>query len=146
MKDHGTALRTGYVEAFVDNLDLNGIKVPIVDGMVSQLPAIGIFGVFGSQQDTDKSNKDKWVFETSLDFAIVDKRKVSAGKKDVESIGDQVLQIVFPTIKTYGIIIAAPFNITFIKYLSGVAEDVMLDSMNHPVMIKRFQFINRITQ
>lgn len=147
MRDHGTALRRAYIEAFKDQLSLDGVlKLPVVDGKVTDMPANGMFVVFGAQTENDKSNKDKWVFETSIDVAIVDKRKATAGKKDVEAIGDQMLQLIFPTVRTIGIDIETPFNISFIKYSSGVTEDVLIDTLNHPVQVKRFQFINRITQ
>jgi hypothetical protein len=146
MRDHSTPLRKAYIEALTGNLTMNSVVLQVVDGRVKALPEQGMYVVFGDQVDSDKSNKSKWVFETSIDIAIVDKRKVSAGKKDSETIADQILQIIFPTDNTYGINIEDPFRITFIKYLSGTSQNVFVDTLNHPVQVKRMQFINRVIQ
>lgn len=141
MRDHGYAIRKAYYEALTAEL-----TIPVVDGKLDTLPDDGVFVVFGDQTENDRSTKQSFVHDVTVDVAIVDKRKATGSKRDVEDVSDQILQIVKPEPGTYGITIDAPFHITNIKYLTGLTASVALDSANQFIQVKRLQFTNRITQ
>jgi hypothetical protein len=141
MRDSGYAIREAYYNALTAVL-----TVPVVDGKIDTLPVDGIFVAFGDQTENDKTNKSAFTHEVTVDIAIVYKRKATGSKKDVEEVSDQILQIVKPTPQTHGITIDSPFNITSVRYLTGLTVSVALDSANQFIQVKRLQFINRITQ
>jgi hypothetical protein len=146
MRDHGYKLRKAFFEALDGNVTFNANDVPVVDGKLETLPEDGLFIVFGDQVDNDKSNKSSFVTEVTFDLAVVDKRKSTGSKKDVEDVCDQILQIIKPTIQTHGLSIESPFSISNVKYLSGLAASVAMDALNQFIQVKRVQFIIRITQ
>lgn len=146
MRDHGYALRKAFYAALNTVVEFNSNPVPVVDGKLETLPEDGVFIVFGDQTDTDKSNKQSYAVETIFDLAVVDKRKSTGSKKDVETVCDSILQIIKPTISSHGLTIDSPFNITSLKFLTGVTASVAMDTLNQFIQVKRIQFIIRITQ
>src|SRR5688572_2724134 len=129
MRDAGYKLRKAYFTA------LAGLTVPIVDGKLDTLPEEGLFVVFGDQTENDKTNKQAFAHEVTLDVAVVDKRKATGSKKDVEDISDAILQIVKPTAQTHGLTIESPFKLTSVKYISGLTASVALDSANQFIQV-----------
>lgn len=145
MRDSGYKLRKAFFSALDGQLTINTNVLPVVDGKLESLPADGVFVVFGDQSDQDKSNKGSFVVETTFDLAVVDKRKATSSKKDVEDVCDQILQIIKPSVSGHGLSIESPFVITTLKYLSGLAVGVEV-ALNEFIQVKRIQFIIRITQ
>jgi hypothetical protein len=145
MRDHGYALRKAFFQALNGQITFNSNNVPVVDGKLETLPEDGIYVVFGDQVENDRSNKQSFVHEVTFDLAVVDKRKSTAGKTDAENISDQILQIIKPTISTHGLTIDSPFVITNVRFISGLAVSVALDTAQF-IQVKRIQFIVRITQ
>jgi hypothetical protein len=145
MRDSGYKLRKAFFTALDGQLTINSNALPVVDGKLESLPADGVFVVFGDQSDEDKSNKGAFVVQTTFDLAVVDKRKATSSKKDVEDVCDQILQIIKPNIAGHGLTIESPFVITSLKYLSGLAVSVEV-ALNEFIQVKRIQFIIRITQ
>lgn len=141
MRDYGYAIRKAYYTALTGTL-----TCPVVDGKLETLPEDGIFVVFGDQTESDKSNKHSFAHDVTLDVAVVDKRKATGSKKDVEDVSDQILQAIKPTPGSHGVTIDSPFVITNIKYVSGLTASVAIDSANQFIQVKRLQFTNRITQ
>jgi hypothetical protein len=147
MRDSGYYLRKAFFTALDGQVTFNSNNVPVVDGKLETIPEDGIAIVFGDQSDKDKSNKSVFVQEVTFDLAVIDKRKSTAGKKDVEDVCDQVLDIIKPTVSSHGLTIDSPFVITSIKYLSGLAVSVLLDpATKQYIQVKRIQFIIRISQ
>jgi hypothetical protein len=146
MRDSGYQLRKAFFDALNGVVEFNSTAVPVVDGKLETLPTDGVFIVFGDQTDTDKSNKNSYAIETIFDLAVVDKRKSTGSKKDVEEVCDAVLQVIKPTLNTHGLTIASPFKITYVKFLTGLAASVAMSELNQFIQVKRIQFIIRITQ
>jgi hypothetical protein len=140
MKDSGTALRTAYFNA------LSGLGVPVVDGKVESLGSGEEYIVLSDQSDEDRSNKSVFVTETTVQIDIYTRKKSVSGKKVVEDISNDVMDIILPTPSTHGLTIASPFLITYVKIGTGRAQAVKQVAANGFENIKTLQFKNRITQ
>jgi hypothetical protein len=145
MRDHGYKLRKAFFTALNTHVTLNTHAVPVVDGKLETIPEDRVSIVFGDQSDVDRSNKSAFVVQTTFDIAVVDKRKATSSRQDVDDVCDQILNIVKPTITSTGLSIESPFVISTLSFLTGLSLRVQVEQ-NVFIQVKRIQFIIRVTQ
>jgi hypothetical protein len=146
MKDYGASIRKSFYDAITGHVTYDSATIPVYDEKVETVPEKDIWIVIADQIDLDKSNKHQFANETTIDINIVSKRKSAGGKKVIEDISDQILQVIVPTTKTVGLTIAPPFKIVYCEFLNGRANALQQDAANQFVHIKTLQFRTFITQ
>jgi hypothetical protein len=146
MKDYSAAIRKSFFDALDAQVTYDSTDIPVFDEKVEGVPEKDIWIVIADQVDLDKSNKHQFANETTIDINVISKRRSAGGKKVIDDIADQVLQIILPTVKTVGISIASPFKIVYCEYLNGRSNALQQDSANQFVHIKTLQFRTFITQ
>lgn len=122
MNDAGQAVRTGFYNALNNAVDIPGDpinKVPIVDEKLDlNITEHDLYMLIGGQQASAANTKSTWGKEVDLNITVVNRRKATNTKTIIENIADQMLQILFPTRTTFGLSINAPFNLSYVKYVS----------------------------
>lgn len=125
MREAKTAVRTAFFNALNGQIPDGADMVGVFDGKVEEVA--GLSGnkwiVLGPQASTDRSNKHQWATEESLELIVVEKTAEGVGKKTVEEIMDEVLQILMPAgpagsygpAQGYGLTIGAPFSLVFMR-------------------------------
>jgi hypothetical protein len=123
MNDEGTAVRKGFYNALYNAVAIPGDpiqKVPIVDEKLDlNITEQDLYMLIGGQQAITANTKATWAKEIDLNITIVNRRKATNSKTIIEDIADQMLQILFPTRTTFGLSVQAPFNLSYVKYVSN---------------------------
>lgn len=145
MLDAGASLRKAYNSALNGNVTFSGSAVPLVDGKLHENMREDVYIMFSTQSDTDKPNKNYFATEINLAVLIVNRKEATVQKSVVENISNQVLTIIIPTTTTHGLIIDAPFKITFVKRDNANTQGAKLDDGTF-IIAKEINFRNRIIQ
>lgn len=140
MRDADAAIRKSFYQALATHITYESVAIPVFDEKIEGPVEKDIWVVIADQSDEDSSTKHNWASTTTIDINIFGKRKGTGGKKIIEGISDQILQIVNPTINTIGLTIDSPFKIVYCYPLSGRANALTQDSANQFVHIKTLQF------
>jgi hypothetical protein len=144
MKDAGTAIRKAFFEALNGVVTYETQDVPVVDGKLESDATEWI--VLGEQGETDRSNKSKFSGEYNIELVVVNKTVSVAGKKVVETIADDIMEIMQPTPSTHGLTIDSPFIITYVKYEGSRAGTVSQNAAALFDNVKTLNYKIRITQ
>jgi hypothetical protein len=119
MNDAGQAVRKGFYEALNGQITIEGSPIPIVDEKLDlNITEHTLYMLIGGQQATGANTKTTWGKEVDLNITVVNRRKATNTKTIIEDIADQMLQILFPTRTTFGLSVGAPFNLSYVKYIS----------------------------
>lgn len=119
MTDPGQAVRKAFYEALVNQIDnpeqpIN--KIPIVDEKLDlNITEHDLYILIGNQSDSPGGVKTVWASEVDLTLTIVNRRKATNSKTLIENIITQIYQILFPTRTSFGITIASPFKLSYVK-------------------------------
>lgn len=121
MNDTGQAVRKSIYDALnnqIDNPENSATKVPIVDEKLDlNITEHDLYMLIGGQQANPVNTKHSWASEVDINITIVNRRKATNSKTTIETIANDVLQLLLPTKTTYGITISSPFNLSFVKYM-----------------------------
>lgn len=146
MRSSGTALRKAYQTALNGHLTIGSEAIPVVDEKLDEgLTEKNIYVAMATQQDNERSNKTTWVEEVFLALVIVQRTGSTVSKDVIESIEDQILQLVLPSKGNHGLHIDAPFRITYVRKENSSTVAAKLDNGEF-VIAKQVNFKNRITQ
>lgn len=148
MNDAGEVVRKGFYNALNGAIGIPGDpinKVPIVDEKLDlNITEHDLYMLIGGQQANAANTKQTWGKEVDLNITVVNRRKATNSKTTIENIADQMLQILFPTRTTFGLSIAAPFNLSYVRYLSeSYTFEKLVDGWQ---ISKQMIFKTRITQ
>jgi hypothetical protein len=148
MNDEGQAVRKGFFNALNDAIAVPGDpiqKVPIVDEKLDlNITEHDLYMLIGGQQAITANTKQTWGKEIDLNITVVNRRKATNTKTIIENIADQMLQILFPTRTSFGLSIEAPFNLSYVKYISNsYTFEKLADGWQ---ISKQMIFKTRITQ
>ena len=148
MNDAGEVVRKAFYVALYNAVAIPGDpinKVPIVDEKLDlNITEHDLYMLIGGQQATAANTKSTWAKEVDLNITVVNRRKATNTKTTIENIADQMLQILFPTRTEFGLSIGAPFNLSYVKYVSdSYAFEKLADGWQ---ISKAMIFKTRITQ
>ena len=106
MANRETAIRTAYYQSLNGNLSYNSINVPITDSIIPQGASDSpVYCVFDRQ--TAVLNKDGGFYiqswNTTIDILIISKQGFSVSKEIVDSISEQIEEIIIPSASTNGL-------------------------------------------
>lgn len=148
MNDAGQAVRKGFYNALKDAIAIPGDpiqKVPIVDEKLDlNITEHDLYMLIGGQQANAANTKQTWGKEVDLNITVVNRRKATNSKTIIEDIADQMLQILFPTRTSFGLTVAAPFKLSYVKYISDSYQFEKTADGWH--ISKAMVFKTRITQ
>lgn len=148
MKDFGQVVRKAFFDALNDqvlNPDNSVVTIPIVDEKLDlSITEHDLYMLIGGQAETDVSTKQSWAKEVDLNITVVNRRKATNSKTTIEGISDQLLEILFPDKTSYGISIADPFRLSFVKNVS--AQYSFEKSNDGWTISKAIIFKTRLTQ
>lgn len=121
MNDTGQAVRKSIYDALnnqIDNPENPVVKVPIVDEKLDlNITEHDLYMLIGGQQASPVNTKQTWASEVDINITIVNRRKATNSKTTIETIANDVLQLLLPTRTSEGITISSPFNLSFVKYM-----------------------------
>lgn len=145
MNDVGEAVRKGFYDALDGQVTIEGAPIPIVDEKLDlNITEHDLYMLIGGQQAGAFNTKTTWAKEVDLNITIVNRRKATNSKTIIENIADQMLQILFPTRTTFGLSVDAPFNLSYVKYVSeSYTFEKLVDGWQ---ISKQMIFKTRITQ
>jgi hypothetical protein len=148
MNDAGQEIRKAFYNALNNAINIPDDpinKVPIVDEKLDlNITEHDLYMLIGGQQAAAANTKTTWGKEVDLNITIVNRRKATNTKTIIEDIADQMLQILFPTRTTFGLSVALPFRLSYVKYISdSYTFEKMLDGWQ---ISKQMIFKARITQ
>jgi len=145
MRDIGTPVRKAFFNALSGNVSIEAGAIPVVDEKLdARITETNLYILIGAQNETDKSNKTNWVGEVDILLTIVNRRKATNTKTIVESIAEQILQILFPTRTTLGLSVEEPYHLSWCR---SVERDYSFSKIEDGFEIaKRLNFRLRIVQ
>lgn len=148
MNDVGQPVRKAFYDALNSQV-LNPVNsattVPVVDEKLDlNITEHDLYILIGGQAETPANTKSSWANEVDLSITFVNRRKATNSKTIIEDIANQVLQILFPTHTTFGITIAEPFKLSYVKTMGAQYNFEKLD--DGWKIQKSIIFKTRITQ
>lgn len=148
MREAGTEVRKSVYNALNGNVTIDADPVGVFDGKFEALPDIdeGVWIIIGEQNSTDQNTKHLFASQESIEVIIANKSQNVAGKEIVETVADEVLQIIIPTTKTHGLTVTSPYSITYVKYDNGRGNKVDQGIAKQFDNIKTLNFLIRVTQ
>lgn len=144
MRDDGRALRKALFTALDGQVTYNSVAVPVFDQKVEGAPKRYI--LLSNTQQVDKKNKTNFVTETEQSVEVYEHRDSSAKSEVLETITDRILQVLYPTVRTYGFTLDAPFHLTYSKPISSSLYEMAEPAPGKFIHRKRLTIKNRITQ
>jgi hypothetical protein len=119
MRDIGTPARKAIYNALFDQVVIDSGKIPIVDEKLdARISETNLYILIGAQDEQEKGNKTNWVGEVDILLTVVNRRKATNTKTIVESITDQIKQILFPTRTTLGVTLESPFQLSWMRSIN----------------------------
>lgn len=148
MREAGTQVRTSIYNALNGNVTIDTDPVGVFDGKFEEIANIdeGVWIIIGEQTSNDQSNKHQFASEEGIEILIANKTKNVGGKEIVESVSDEVMDIILPTVSTHGLTIASPFSIVFVKYDNSRANKVDQAIAKQFDNLKTLNFLIRVIQ
>lgn len=145
MNDVGQAIRKGFFNALNGNITIEGGIIPIVDEKLDlQITEQDYYMLIGDQNENPANNKCAWAREVDVTITIANRRKATNSKTGVESVSDQMLQIIFPTRTSFGISVSSPFSLSYVRLTNSSYN---LSPIEGGFLItKQLVFKTRITQ
>lgn len=148
MNDFGKAVRTAFFTALnqaVTSPEGGGGFIPVVDQKLDeQITEHDLYILIGAQNETPGAVKTVWAKEVDLTVTICNRRKSTNSKVLVEDIASQISTILFPSRTSFGITLAAPFKLSYVKETNAEYEFFKLESGWQ--VTKQTTFKTRLTQ
>jgi hypothetical protein len=114
MRDVGGVIRKAIFQALDGNITYNSAEVVIFDEAPTEGPS-SQYILLSTQTENDARNNARFVHEGTILLDIVTVTGAYVTKEIAESISDQILDILLPTIGTTGITLDAGFNLTDLR-------------------------------
>lgn len=114
MRDVGTPLRKGYYNALDGNLTIGATNIPVYDGKVEGSISHDVYVLIQDSSTVSKNSMDHFAYETTITIDIKQRLKAVVSHEQIETISDQIHQIVKPTPRTLGVTIDSPFKLIII--------------------------------
>lgn len=118
-----TAIRTAYFQALNGNLTYDGVNIPITDSIIKQGQSDSPVYIVLDKQ-TANLNRDGAFYmqswNTTIDIWIVSKQAFSVSREIVDSISEQIENIITPDVTTNGLIeqVGYQINNVFLENVS----------------------------
>lgn len=146
MRDAGTAIRKAFFNALGGEVEIEGSKIPFVDEKVDEeITEHDLYVAMSTQRDEYRGNKSYFASEIIISLVILQRSNATVKKSDVESVSNQIMQIVIPSVGSHGLTIESPFRITYLKKDNSQTEAARLEDGTY-VIAKQLNFRIRITQ
>lgn len=132
--DIGQPVRKAFFDAIneqITNPEGGVTAIPIVDQKLDDnISDHDLYILIGQQSEPDPESQVKthWVGEVDITLTIVNRRKATNSKVLVENIAGQILAILFPEKNSFGITLADPFKLSYVKKTTSEYQFNKLES------------------
>lgn len=146
MYDWGYYLRQAYFNALNGKVIYEGSEIPVVDEKLDQrITEHTIYIKLFTQNEQQNNNKCYFAANGELVIDIVQRSNSVGGKMVVDIIGDQILQLLFPTRKTTTLSLEPPFKLSYARFERS--DTTPLTAIETGFMqVKSIIFSNRVIQ
>lgn len=146
MHDWGYYLRQAYYNVLNNQVMYEDAYVPVVDEKTDQRYTEGdIYIKLFTQNESQNNNKCYFAANGEMVVDIVHRTQTTGSKMVVDKIGDQILQLLFPTRRTTALILSSPFVLSYARFERS--DTSPLQSANGGfIQVKSIIFSNRVIQ
>jgi len=146
MRDFGYSLRKAYYDVLNGNVMYEDGVIPVVDEKTDQRYTEGsIYIKLYTQNEQQNNNKCYFASNGEMVVDIVHFTRTTASKAVVDDIGDQVLQLLFPTRRSTALVIDAPFVLSYARFERS--DTTPVQQVNDKfIQVKSIIFSNRVIQ
>lgn len=146
MKDTKKILRHAIFAALNGNVTYDTANVPVVDEKLRTGSTETRYIVLGSQQEVPVDrNSSAWIKQSSIDVEVIERTGTEVSKDAVNDIGEDITEILLPTITTIGITVPSGFQFQEAFLESSATQTVVLDN-TESIVVERLRFTFIITQ
>lgn len=146
MRDWGYYLRKAYFDALNEKVMYEDAIIPVVDEKVDQRISEGnIYIKLYTQNESQNNTKCYFAANGELVIDIVHKTHTAVSKMVVDAVGDQILNLLFPTRKSTSLSIAPPFLLSYARFERSDTSPVQAIN-NSFVQVKSIILSNRVIQ
>lgn len=146
MKDTKKILRLAVFNALDGNVTYDGDTIPVVDEKLRNNAGASRYIVLSTQQEVlTERNSSCWIKQSSIDIEVYETSETEVSKDSVNDIGEDITEIILPSINTVGLTVPSGFQFQEAYLESSTTQTVFIDN-NNSVVVERLRFAFIITQ
>lgn len=123
MRDTMMVLRHAIADLLDGNLSWQGVNVPVSDEKRRLGDDAVMYVTFGTQQETPDNTSDAFITDSTIDIEIIHKTEFEVSKDGLDTVANQILEILLPTPQTDGFMVQNLFQITCVQRQSSITRN-----------------------
>ena len=105
------------------NLSWQGVNVPVSDEKRRIGDDVTLYVTFGTQTESDDNTSDAFITDSSIEIQILHKTEFEVSKDALDTVSNQILEILMPTASTDGFEVQNLFQITCVRRTNAITRN-----------------------
>ena len=105
------------------NLSWQGVNVPVSDEKRRLNDNVNFFVTFGTQQESEDNTSDAFCTDSQIDIDIMQKTGFEISKDGIDTVSNQILEILMPTPQTDGFFTYNNVQILCVRRASAITRN-----------------------
>lgn len=105
------------------SLSWQGTNVPVSDEKKKLGDNVNLFVTFGTQQESEDNTSDAFITDSSIDIQIQQNSGFEVSKDGIDTVSNQIMEILMPTPMTDGFFTYNNFQITCVRRERAISRN-----------------------